>query len=222
MAETFSTLPESQLVRFARPVRSLQGGWIRDSYVAWTFLDGEHVRGLYGEKLKASLAYHRLLSDIEAPTFLNTPRHSWSAASDTILNGNFNYGREFMDLYERIKPHLKPLNERRQLEHGDLSGNFLCAPGLAPAIIDFSPVWAPSGFGEGIMLGDIIVWEDAAIDDIAPFKEYPEIIELAWWGVLRRIAEQAEHIKWLGKDRRDAVEEAKAFQKAIDLLNKLT
>ena len=35
---------------------------------------------------------------------------------------------------------------------------------------------------------------------------------------MRRILEQAEHIKWFGKPKEEAVKEARVFQKAIDFL----
>jgi hypothetical protein len=218
IAEVFSKLPTIPQVRFARPIRTITGEWISDGYVAWTFLRGEHVPRQYAEKLNASLAFHRLLRGATEPYFLSTPDSSWTAATDAILNGQFDYDQEFMDLYYQIETHLKPLPNDRQLVHGDLSGNFLYEPGIVPAIIDFSPTWAPYGFSEGIMLADCIVWEDASVDGLEPFKKYPEIVHLAWWGALRRIAEQAEHIRWFGKNKEEAVKEARTFQRAIDVL----
>lgn len=38
--------------------------------------------------------------------------------------------------------------------HGDLSNNVLFAPGLAPAIIDFSPYWRPVPYADAIALVD--------------------------------------------------------------------
>lgn len=46
----------------------------------------------------------------------------------------------------------------------------------------------------------------------------PFIEHLAWYGTLRRILEQAEHVKWFGKPITQALKEAIAFQKAIDYL----
>ena len=60
-------------------------------------------------------------------------------------------------------------------------------------------------------------------DEILPpaiidFKEVPNIKKLAWRGILTRIVEQAEHIKWFGKDKKLAIKDAQAFQKAINYL----
>ncbi len=48
-----------------------------------------------------------------------------------------------------------------QIIHGDLIGNVLFAPGLAPAIIDISPYWRPPAYAEGVVLADAICWHDA-------------------------------------------------------------
>ncbi len=220
-AEVFSNLPQSAEVRFHRPIKSVNGQWDYDGYVAWTFLKGEHIKGQYSKKLKASHAFHKLLKDIPQPEGLKTPRGSWSTGNWVALGQKeFNYDQEFMDLYNQIKPHLKPLPEDRQLVHSDMGGNFLLDDVLPPAIIDFSGVWAPNGFGEGVMLADAITWEDASSEELEVFKQVPYIEQMAWRGTLTRIAEQAEHIKWFGKEKADAVEAAREFQKAIDYLCK--
>lgn len=216
-AELFERLPASSEVRFARPIKSVEGTWIHDHYVAWTFLQGDHISGQYDKKLAAGQAFHRLLKGIPKPSFLNVPSNSWSAASEVVLeNRGFPYDQEFVDLYNQIRPHLRALPPDRQPVHGDLSGNFLLDLSLPPAIIDFSPVWAPNGFAEGIMLADIIAWEHASDDELKAFKNRPDIGQLAWYGVLRRIAEQAEHMKWLGKSKEQAVNEARSFLPVIE------
>ncbi|MBU6500768.1 MAG: hypothetical protein KGJ89_04895 [Patescibacteria group bacterium] len=219
VADTFDKLLESNDVRFARPIRSIDKSWSYKNYVAWSFLKGEHAKGKYRQKLSASQAFHRLLKDIERPGFFDFPPNSWSAADQVVwVKQKFNYDKEFLDLINQITPHLKPLDLPNQLVHGDLSGNFLLGENLPPAIIDFSPVWAPNGFAEGVLLADAIAWEDAAPESLEIFNLIPDIHQFAWRGVLRRIVEQAEHIKWFGKDKSEAVEDARVFQKAIDYL----
>jgi len=222
MAEVFTDLPESSSVRFARPVRSLHGGWVYRDYAAWTFLEGVNEPGQYDVKLSASWQFHALLRGIEKPAFLTTPASSWAAA-DLVATSQtpFDYGGEFRKLYDRIAPKLRPLDGPFQPVHGDLSGNFLLHPKLPPAIIDFSPAWAPAGFAEGVMLADAIVWEQASPADLRFWRSIPDIQQLAWRGVIRRIAEQAEHIKFLGKDQSEAVNDALAFHQAIDGISAL-
>jgi len=219
IAETFKVLPESPTLRFARPIKSINGTWVHQGYVAWSFLKGRHVKGQYDKKIAASLEFHKLLKNISKPDFLGTPTSSWSTADLVAWQKlDFNYDKEFMELYNQIKPHLKPLKLPSQLVHGDISGNFLFEPGLPPAIIDFSPAWAPNLFSEGIMLTDAITYEKAEPEELEVFKTIPNFGQFAWRGVLRRITEQPEHIKWLNKDKSQAIKEAREFQKAIDYL----
>ena len=70
------------------------------------------------------------------------------------------------------------------------------------------------------MLADALAWEDAELDDLEMFRDVPHINHFVWRGVLRRVTEQAEHIKWLNKDKDQAVQEARLFQRAIDMLDK--
>ncbi len=218
-AELFDSLPESADVRFARPIKSVRGSWIHDGYVAWSFLSGDHIKGQYGDKLKASRAFHSLLSNAPKPLFVGSASSSWLAADLVVWQKReFDYGPEFAELISQITPYLKPYDAPSQLIHGDLSGNLLVADGLPVAVIDFSPAWAPSGFAEGIMLVDAITWEDAQHEDLKVFEEIPDIDQLAWRGVFRRIAEQAEHITWFDKDKDQALQEARAFEKAIAYL----
>ncbi len=218
-AEIYKNLPENLQVRFPRPIKSIYGTWVHEGYIASSFLEGEHKNGHYGEKLLASIAFHKLLKGIPKPNFVGVGNNSWSV-SDLVAwdKLEFNYDQEFMDLYIQIKPHLKQLNLPEQLVHGDLSGNFLVHKTLPIAIIDYSHTWAPCGFAEGIMLADVIAWENASPEDLEVFKQIPDIDQFAWRGILRRITEQAEHIKHFDKDKNQALEEARVFQKAIDYL----
>lgn len=70
------------------------------------------------------------------------------------------------------------------------------------------------------MFADAIAWEGADPKDLADFERLADFDQFAWRGALRRIAEQAEHIRWFGKDPGQALAEAKAFQKVIDYLSK--
>ncbi|MBI4085687.1 MAG: hypothetical protein HY433_00350 [Candidatus Liptonbacteria bacterium] len=219
LADIFSRLPKSDNVRLAAPVRAITGEWIYEGFVAWTFLEGEHVNGDYEKKIDASLTFHNLIKNIEQPPFLESRKDSWAIADRAVWNAQeFDYDEEFLALIHQIAPKLKPLNLLSQLIHGDMSGNFLSHKTLSPALIDFSPAWAPNGFGEGIMLADAIAWENADLNSLEVFKKLPHIDQFAWRGTLRRILEQAEHIKYWGKSKESAVIDALEFQKTIDYL----
>jgi uncharacterized protein (TIGR02569 family) len=222
MAEVHDRLPDSPLVRFARPVRAMDGGWVAAGYAAWTFLEGELRGREYERKLEASLEYHRLLASVGKPGFLDAPASSWAAA-DLVATGErpFAYDEPFMALYAELAPRLRPLNLPFQVIHGDLSGNFLLCEGSAPAVIDLSPAWAPARMAEGIMLADVITWENAEPHALCPWMSLPEMEQFAWRGIVRRIAEQAEHVRFIGKDRNQAVADAREFRRAIEMVSAL-
>ena len=221
LSEVFSKLPETKRVRFGKPVKSIHGNWVEDGYVARNFLEGKYIPGKYEEKLKASRELHDLLSNVEKPEFFEAPRHSWSASHAVALGeAPFDYEGEFLELYREIEPYLEPIKNGHRLSHADLAGNFLYHPELPPAIIDFSPTFAPEGFAEGIMLADAITWEDPREEELEVFKKIPNIEQMAWRGALARIAEQAEHIKWFEKERELAVTAAKKYKKAIEYFKK--
>jgi hypothetical protein len=62
--------------------------------------------------------------------------------------------------------------------HGDLTGNVLFAPGVAPAIIDLAPYWRPPAFASAIVVADALVWEGAdatlleAVAHVERFEQY--------------------------------------------------
>jgi uncharacterized protein (TIGR02569 family) len=218
-AELFNRLPQNNNVRLATPIKSVAGTWVYEGFVAWSFLEGKHIKGDYKEKLVASRAFHRLIKNVPQPAFLPLKKDSWSVANRAAWNvKEFHYDEAFLELIRQIEPKLKPLDLPNQLIHGDMGGNFLMQKTLPPALIDFSPAWAPDGFAEGILLADAIVWEDAKHDALEVFKAVPNIEQMAWRGTLRRILEQAEHIPYWGKNKETAIKDARAFQKAIDYL----
>jgi uncharacterized protein (TIGR02569 family) len=229
IAEVFEGLPTFAEVRIARPIRASDGSWVHDGFVAWTVVEGDHApRVRYEEKLQASAVYHRALASVARPPFLEQPASSWGAAdaqvwqlslrTDTALA---KYDPRFRDLIDQILPHLAPIDAPFQFVHGDLCGNFLVHAALRPAIIDFSPAWAPAGFAEGIMLADAIVYENADRSELRPFADVAGIEQFVWRGILRRVLEQAEHVIWYGKDVDEALAEAQTYQAAIDFASAL-
>lgn len=48
----------------------------------------------------------------------------------------------------------RPVPLASQFIHGDIHGNVLSHPGLAPGIIDISPYWRPAAYGDAIILVD--------------------------------------------------------------------
>ncbi|MEK8145735.1 hypothetical protein NKH18_44060 [Streptomyces sp. M10(2022)] len=48
-----------------------------------------------------------------------------------------------------------------RLVHGDLTGNVLFAPGLSPAVIDFSAYWRPVAYADAVVAVDGLLWHGA-------------------------------------------------------------
>ncbi|MFH8484890.1 aminoglycoside phosphotransferase [Streptomyces longisporoflavus] len=153
--------------RVARPLRAVTGAW---SYGGWTashFVTGtepDHFAApRWLEVVAAGRAFHRALAGVPRPCFLDRRRDGW-ATGDRVA-----WQEEKADLLPALRgpygaltalPGPRPL-ARSQLVHGDLTGNVLFAPGLAPAVIDFSPYWRPPAFGEAVVVGDALIWHGA-------------------------------------------------------------
>ncbi|MFE6402528.1 aminoglycoside phosphotransferase [Streptomyces alboflavus] len=166
LADLLDVLPEDGF-RVARPLRARTGAWTYDGWSASRFVPGtepDHAAApRWLDVVAAGRAFHRALADVPRPAFLDR-RRDWWALGDRVawqecgadlvpgLRGPY---AELVALYG------PPPRERAQLVHGDLTGNVLFAPGLAPAVIDFSPYWRPPGFAEAVVVGDALIWHGA-------------------------------------------------------------
>lgn len=165
-AELLSRLREHGF-RVARPLRAGDGSWVVDGWSATTFVEGQPgPAGRWDELFRAAGAFHAALSDESCPDFLARRRHRWAVA-DRVA-----WGEESPDPVPEVKPLLEDLLGHLhasapvgvpRLVHGDLCGNVLFAPGLAPAIIDFSPYWRPAGYASAIVAVDGVLWHDAGV-----------------------------------------------------------
>jgi hypothetical protein len=103
--------------------------------------------------LAAIRALHQAVRPLPKHSLMDDNRTAWGYAHRHCWG----------DPPARVQPVLRPLVEALyairqpietapwQLIHGDLNpGNLLVAPGLAPAILDFSPFWAPPEFAAAI------------------------------------------------------------------------
>lgn len=68
---------------------------------------------------------------------------------------------------------LKPLDLRRQLIHGDLTGNVLFHDDLPPLVIDLSPYWRPPSFATAVVIADALVFGGAGEEVVEPLLEDP-------------------------------------------------
>ena len=151
--------------RIARPLRARDGGWVVAGWSASSVVEGQSgPAGRWEELLAAADAFHAALRDETRPDFLVQRQHRWAVA-DRVA-----WCEQRPDPVRVVEPLLTDLLAQlppkvpgsvSRLIHGDLSGNVLFAPGLAPAVIDFSPYWRPWGYASAIVAIDGVLWYGA-------------------------------------------------------------
>lgn len=222
IGQVFAELPEQTEVRIQRPIKSARGNWIEKGYVAWTFLEGTTVQGSYPAKLDACDAFHRAVRHIAKPDFLESRQDSWSLADRVAWQERPpSYDVAFMAFIDPLISQLVPLDLPSQLIHGDLSGNFVSDDASPPGIIDITPYWRPVGYAKATILVDT-VWDKEHLTDIAVFRDIPHIRQLTLRALVRRMAEQPEHLEYFGKTRKGALATVQRYSKAGERLLNLT
>ncbi len=182
-AEVLSALPERGF-RLGRPVRATDGRWVVDGWAAYRYVEGENTpEGRWREVLEAGLALHGALAAVARPAFFARRASRWAVA-DRVA-----WGEEEIDLVEgiadlarRLQARLRPSTARCQVVHGDLSNNVLFAPGLAPAVIDFSPYWRPVVYAQAIVVVDALLYRGAPSStmDLLEDPASTEYLARAW------------------------------------------
>ncbi len=147
--------------RVNRPVGSGTGTWVVDGWAAWTRLEGGHdTSGRWDDVLRVGERLSAALRGVPRPAFLDSRTHAW-AVGDRIAWGEHPLVVAHEVLRppaERLAALLRPHDDPGQVVHGDLAGNVLFAPGLAPGVIDFTPYWRPARFCQAIVAVDAVLW----------------------------------------------------------------
>jgi uncharacterized protein (TIGR02569 family) len=172
VGDTLSALADDGF-RINRPVRSVSGTWVVDGWSAWELLAGEHdTSGRWVEVLRVGERLNAALGGLPRPGFLDARTHAW-AIGDRVAWGEdplYAVHEVLRPLVDRLSEHLIPDDSPSQVIHGDLTGNVLFAPGLAPGVIDFTPYWRPQRFSLAIVVVDALLWHGAspALPDALP------------------------------------------------------
>jgi len=163
VAELFSRVTARNL-RIPKPVRSVHGTWVIDSWCAWEWVEGEpDLTGHWPEKLQVSKDFHDAVHDIPKPMFLSEMESPYRRADriawdEEPLSGCQQPFREALEALARLR---EPIQADNQLIHGDMDGNILFAKGEVPAVIDLAPYWRPADYASAIIVADALDWGGA-------------------------------------------------------------
>lgn len=163
MAGVVDEVSPSPEFRLCRPVAARSGRWTVSGWAALTFAQGSHDRGgRWDEVLAAGRALHRAIRHLPKPRFLDARNDRWFLA-DRAVWGEMKVAvpEELRAEVEAVSDMLQPVDVSSQVVHSDLCGNTLVHDRLPPAIIDFSALFRPAEYGEGILVSDAVIWECA-------------------------------------------------------------
>lgn len=149
--------------RVARPLGAADGRWVVDGWSATALVPGvTGPAGRWDELLVAAEAFHAALRSAPRPDFLDARSHRWARA-DRVAWGEADVVPVpgVGPLLDRLRRLLRPVDAPCQPVHGDLAGNVLFAPGLAPAVIDLSPYWRPVAYAHAVVAVDGVLWSGA-------------------------------------------------------------
>jgi uncharacterized protein (TIGR02569 family) len=155
--------------RLSLPRKTLDGAFACQGWCVWQFVEGVHEERRWREIITVGELFHEALAEVAEPDFIARRTDPW-AIGDRVAWGDLP-AKPFMHVEHlaNLVAMRRPLDSRRQLVHGDLTGNVLFAEELAPAIIDFSPFWRPPAYASAIVVADALVWEgvDESLIDAA-------------------------------------------------------
>jgi uncharacterized protein (TIGR02569 family) len=158
--------------RISRPVPSRRGGWVSSGWVGWSFLEGRHDSSppRWREVVEVCHRFHAAIRHVPEPAFLQERTDAWSVG-DHVAWGEREpevVHDESRPLVDRMVGGVEPVELTSQMIHGDLSGNLLFAPGVAPAVIDLAPYHRPAEWALAVVAVDAIAYwsADATIVDL--------------------------------------------------------
>jgi uncharacterized protein (TIGR02569 family) len=220
-AATLESIPRAGF-RVPTPVRAPNGAVVVDGWTAWTFLPGEPAGpngGRWDETLAACEAFHRALSGIPRPAFLDARTDPWAIA-DRMAFGEtpLRCSAAVREVLSSLLPLLEPVALPSQVIHGDLAGNVLFADREPPGIIDFTPYWRPALFAAAVVAVDAFSWAGVDESHAIRFSDDPAFPQMFARAALRRLLEFDQHLQ-LGHARAaDLPGYARAIEAAIRLL----
>jgi len=164
VGDVLSTVVEDGF-RINRPVPSTAGGWVVDGWAAWHVLAGAHdTSGRWAEVLQVARRLNHALRTLARPAFLDARTSPWAVGDRVAWDEEplVCVHGALRPVAERLAAHVRTEEGPSQVIHGDLTGNVLFAPGLAPGVIDFTLYWRPPVFCQAVVTVDALLWHRAA------------------------------------------------------------
>ncbi|MGH7922743.1 MAG: hypothetical protein ACREQM_22780 [Candidatus Dormibacteraceae bacterium] len=178
-------------VRVAPPRATREGALVVDGWTAWERLEGRHEPGRWEAIIAAGERFHRALAGIARPAFLAGRTSPWAIADRVAWEEASLAPYRRAPGVERLAALRGPLPCPSQAVHGDLTGNVVFAPGLAPGVIDFSPYWRPTVFATAVVVGDALLFEGAPPNLADTYRETPGFPQALVRALLFRLVSDA-------------------------------
>lgn len=172
-AALFERLRGRRDFRVSVPLPTEGGDWTASGWTAWRYEPASHAPGRWHDIIGVGQRLHAALEAEPEPSCLRARTDRW-AIGDRVAWGespaaDYAGTKHLSALTEA----LRPLELRRQLVHGDLTGNVLFHDSLPPLVIDLSPYWRPPLFASAVVIADALVFGGAGEDVIEPLRHIP-------------------------------------------------
>ncbi|MBV8952199.1 MAG: TIGR02569 family protein [Actinobacteria bacterium] len=185
------------------PRRSRDGRWVVAGWAATQWVDARHERGRWEQVIAAGRAFHRALTEVRRPSWMDRATDWWRRADQVAWGGREPTGHpDLVALVDRLLRLREPIDLDEQLVHGDLCGNVLFCGRDLPVVIDFSPYWRPVEWASAVVVVDAFEWEGAGPQALEWLRRVPEAHQLLLRAAIYRIATSAEVAMTQGLDER--------------------
>lgn len=170
------SLADGDAFRVARPIRAASGEWTHDGWEASLHVAGDTDPTRWNDAIEAGAAFHEAIADVARPSFLDERDDWWSRADRASWNSD---PIEDAPIVRRLADARAPVTVNHQLVHGDLLGNVLYEPGLAPAVIDWAPYWRPTSWAAAVAAVDAMCWhgaDETLLDRWSKLDAWPQML----------------------------------------------
>ena len=199
IAESMNSIKQDGF-RVPHYIKSINGNWSEDGWIAYEFIEGEHIKNNWKEKFEVCELFHKALEGFDCPEFIKEANDPWAIADRVVWEEQtVEHHPKLQEQLDKLKRLLKSIDLPNQLIHGDITGNILFHNNLSPAIIDFSPYYRPKDFDKAIIVVDALVWEGADKTILEFVKDISEINQLIIRAEMRRLIEIEECMKYFKK-----------------------